>query len=249
MTVPFSCNWLTARGKAVFGLLRHTPLGPAWLAFRTPGKTFARIWQSLARSLDDIDVAMCRLAQELDPRSTQELIGEWETAVGLPDLCLPTAATLDERRAWVLWRLAKRRWTTAQDWMDLAALFGMEIAVTPGWYVQRPALFGDLTPPFAEFEFPLRFDLFPKLGRFRVYIDVVNVSYAGFEYGSLGANADVGFPIPFGAQDERFDLLKCIIDRVRPANVVVIWNEYPEVGPTACTRRTFDPAVFGTPFC
>lgn len=240
--------WFTP-GGAIANLVAHLPLGWAWDAFRVTGKRAYRLLFGISRGYDDATVALARMAAELDPRTTEQMIAEWEAAVSLPDPCLPTATLLAERREWVMWRLSKKRWNTADDWVALAALFGLEIAITPGWYVQRQALFGDATGPFAYFQFPLSFDIFPKLGRFRVYIDVLSVEYAGFEYGAPGVNQAVGFPIPFGESSQRITAFMCLIERVAPANVLVIWNEFPATDALVCTRRSFDPATFGAPFC
>lgn len=236
-------------GSALLTLQRHLPLGTAWDAYRLPGKRAYRLWDAISRAFDDATAGLCRLIQELNPYTTQWLLPEWERAVGLPDICLPPAETEAERRALVIFRLAKRRWTTAQDWKDLAALFGLEISITPGWHVQRKALFGDRTGGFDMFEFPLNFDLFPKLGRFRVYIDVAEIEFTGFEYGSAGTNEAVGFPIPFGGTDAALNRFACLIDRVRPANVIVIWNEFPETDNMVCHRLSFDPDLFESTFC
>lgn len=235
-------------GHGLANLQSHLPRGMWWDAYRIAGKRAYRLFAAFGRLFDGMSAAICHLVKELNPFTTEQMISEWERALGLPDACLPKATTLEERRAWVIWRLAKRRWTTAAEWKEMAALFGFDIAITPGWYVQRPALFGDSTGGFASFEFPLSFDIFPKLGRFRVYIDVYGVDFAGFEYGAPGTNASVGFPIPFGDTDERLDQLKCMLDRIRPANVVIIWNEFPATDAMACTRRVFDD-VFAAPFC
>lgn len=234
-----SCFWLRARQVSLDVLHAHLSLGIAWEGFRRIGKVGHGLLSALAESFEDAWESLCALAADLDPRTTEQMIDEWERAVSLPDPCLPVATTLQERRDWVMWRLEKRRWTTAQDWKDLAALFGLTIAITPGWYVQKIALFGD-------WRFPLAFDIFPKLGRFRVYIDITNIDFAGFEYGAPGTNANVGFPIPFGDNDDRITAFQCLIDRIRPANVIVIWNEFPISA--VCTHSTFT-STFSDDFC
>ena len=233
-----SCFQFESRGLAILTLLRHLPEGVAWIAWRVPGKIARKLMDVFADAYEDCTRALCALIGELDPRTTVQMITEWETAVSLPDPCLPTATTLAERRFWVLWRLNKRRFSTEADWHYLASLFNLTIAITPGWYVQRPQLF--------EYRFPMGFDIFPKLGRFRVYIDITNVAFAGFEYGLAGTNVDVGFPIPFGGDVGAFDQFRCLIERVKPANVVVIWNAFP-VG-DVCTHSTFS-APFSATFC
>ena len=211
------CYQYEPRGSALTTLQRHLPTGLAWDAYRTVGKNLYQLWSAFATAYDDMSAALCRMIRELDPSTTVDMIGEWERAVGLPDPCLPQVTTLGERRFWVLWRLGRRRWTTAAEWIELAGLFGLDIRITPGWYVQRPALY--------DWSYPKRYDIFPKLGRFRVYIDVLNVPFAGYDYGR--DNRGPGYPIPYGSIDDRLASFICIIDRVRPANVVVIYNGNP----------------------
>lgn len=207
------CHYLEPKGKSREALIRHFPLGIAWDAFRTPGKTAFKWLSALSEGYERAWEALCRLARELNPYTTKQMIGEWEESVSLPDKCLPKATTLQERRDWVVWRLTKRRWTTVAEWKELAALFGLEILVVPGWLVQKPALY--------PFEYPKRYDLFPKLGRFRVYINIKGVDFGGYDYGIRGD----GYPIPYGIADPAdVSAFQCIIERVKPAHVVIIWN-------------------------
>lgn len=218
MTTPTpNCGWLQPLGRSLDVLLRHFPLGSAWLAFRLPGKRANRMVSAFALAFEDAWSALCNLATELNPYSTTQLLPEWERAVSLPDPCLPSATTIEQRRAQVVFRLTKKRWVTAQDWKDLALLFGLTIRITPGWLVQKPCLYG--------FQYPKRYDLYPRLGRFRVYIDVMGVDFGGYDYGDRGNGA--GYPVPYGLGDAGLTAFQCLIDRVKPANVVVIWNSNP----------------------
>jgi len=198
-------------GQALRVLLRHLPTGPAWDAYRITGKTANLLWSGISQAFTDASVALCALALELNPYTTNELISDWERAVSLPDPCLPRVDTIEQRRAWVVWRLKKKRWTTARDWHDLASLFGLTISIVPGWYVQQPALFDACLDSYF-------FD-FPKRGRFRVYIDITSgCGEAGFDYTN-----DYAFPTTSSA----CQTFMCLINRVKPANVVVVWNADP----------------------
>lgn len=233
-------GWIGAeRGKSLDALSGHLPTGIAWIAWRIPGKVAYRLCSALMRAYDDAWAYLYKLALELDPRTTEDLIEEWERAVGLPDACLPKTATLEGRRANVMFRLAKRRWTTAQDWIDLAALYGLRIEVTPGWLVQKPALYAA--------EYPKRYDIFPKLGRFRVYIDVFGLDIRGYAYGSATGGPGYGIAgVPYGMRIDGLDAFRCIIERVKPANVVVIWNANPLRN--GCYAATFSEE-FSDTFC
>lgn len=229
--------WLEPKDKSADALRRHLPTGPAWDAWSRPGKTAYKLLAALAKGFEDAWTTLYGLATELDPRTTTQYLTEWETAVGLPDPCLPATTSLADRRAQVMFRLDKRRWTTVQDWKDLATLFGYEVVITPGWEVQKPALF--------VYDFPMRFDIFPRLGRFRVYIDIIGVTFRGFEYGAGTSGADVGFPIPFET-DTKVNAFQCLIDRIKPAHVVVVWNDNPLRN--YCYAETFETS-FADTFC
>lgn len=210
-----SCFQFDTSGLALQTLLRHLPQGVAWIAWRMPGKVAYRLMQALAEAYDDMTEALCAMIAELDPRTTEHMITEWETAVSLPDPCLPKATTIEERRFWVQWRLDKRRYVTVADWEYLASLFGLTIVVTPGWLMQKPCLF--------DAPLDMRFDLYPKLGRFRVYINIVGARFKGFEYGDP-AGVSEGFEYPFEGQPSQWDDFKCMIERIKPANVAIVWN-------------------------
>lgn len=232
-----TCHYLEPRGLSLRVLLAHLPTGMAWDAFRITGKVANRLYSAFAEAYEDAWEALCRLATELDPRTTEQMIDEWERAVSLPDPCLPKYQTLEDRRAWVMWRLSKRRWSTASDWIELAALFGIKIAVTPGWYVQKPALY--------PAEYPKRYDLFPKLGRFRVYINIIDGTCGGYPYG--GAGGATGYPITYGCDNADYDAFKCLIMRVKPANVIIIWDAPLETY-GLCVSDSFETS-FAQEFC
>lgn len=193
-----ACGWLQPLGRSLDVLLRHLPLGSAWLAYRLPGKRAYRMMTALADTFEDAWSFLCGLAAELNPYTTYQMLPDWETAVGLPDPCLPAATTIDQRRAQVVFRLTKKRWVTVNDWADLAALFGLTIAVTPGYLYSGSSGF-------------------PSHGRFRVYINVLSGCGTpdGFDY---------NFDYPWDVIPPMCFNFVCIIERIAPANVVVFWN-------------------------
>jgi hypothetical protein len=215
--------WLTrANGLSLIAVLAHFPVGVAWIAWRMPGKIAHNLIRGFSRAYDAAWDALHDLSRELDYRTTSQMLVEWETALGLPDACLPAAGTIEERRQWIRFRLDKRRWNTIADWYELADLFGLRVRITPGFVVQRPALF--------QVIFPKPFYAFPKLGRFRVYIDLLDQKFGGFPYDGQSVEYDK-FPIPFGGSSEYASQFRCLIERVAPANVLIIWNAFPAVPP------------------
>lgn len=215
-------RWTDEQDVSHDAVLAHHPTGHAWVGLITAGKVMYGLVKAISEMFEDAWTFLCDLADELDYRTTTQMLVEWEEAVSIPDPCLPVGARVEERRQWIAFRLDKKRWNTLQDWYDLAALFGVSVRITPGWLVQRPALF--------DAYFPKPFHQFPKLGRFRVYIDILDQEFGGFPYDGTSL-PDHQFPIPFGARTEYVGAFRCMIERVAPANVLIIWNEFPTTPP------------------
>lgn len=223
-------TWLTAKPVSREVLQGHLLLGKAWAGFRIPGKIAYRFMTALGRAHQDAWQYLAALHERIDYRTSTELLSEWETSVGLPDKCLPRGSTDAARREWISFRLNKTRWNTLADWEALAALFGVTVKITPGWLVQRPALFTEYYPrPYYEF---------PKLGRFRIYIDILDQPFGGYPYDSSGVEDDK-YPIPYGDSSRDATGFRCFIERVAPSNVLVIWNAFPGIPPNG-TGATFD---------
>ncbi len=77
-------------------LLQLLPEGPIWP--RDPDTAIAQVLTALAESLVRVDKRAKDVLEERDPRTTRELLADWERNFGLPDECLDVAATADERR-------------------------------------------------------------------------------------------------------------------------------------------------------
>ena len=91
--------------------------------------------------------------------------------------------------------------TTAQDFIDLAAEFGITVTIIPG------AVAG--TFPMV---FPLMFFTSGKEARFTMVV----------EFPSDLETFPLTFPIPFG--DGIIGVIKCLFNRIRPANVQIIYT-------------------------
>lgn len=215
-------TWLSPTGLAHTTVMAHFPFGHAWVALVTVGKIMYLLVKAISQAFEDAWAFLGLTSRELDYRTTTQMLVEWETAVGLPDNCLPVGQTVEERRQWIAFRLNKRRWSRLADWYELAALFGLQVRITPGFEVQKPSLFKQV--------FPIPVRLLPKLGRFRVYIDVLGQEYGGFPYDGTSIT-EHKFPIPLGGYTGDFGGFQCMIERVKPANVLIVWNEFPAIPP------------------
>lgn len=80
------------------------PQGKAWA--RAAGARLHQLLAAFAEEFSRIDARVTDLRNEADPRSTLEMLVDWETFTGLPDTCSSgIATTIEERRAAVSSRL------------------------------------------------------------------------------------------------------------------------------------------------
>ena len=79
--------------KMVLSLL---PSGIAWP--KDPGFVTHSVAQVLAEELARNDSRIRALLEEADPRTTLEMIEDWERVLGLPNECTPEGQTLQARR-------------------------------------------------------------------------------------------------------------------------------------------------------
>lgn len=99
------------------------PPGAAWP--REPDAVLTRVLAAEATGLTRAHNRALDLLDEADPRTTVELLAEWERLCGLPDACTAGAAlTLAERRAAVVGRLTARGGQSRRYFVGLAAATG-----------------------------------------------------------------------------------------------------------------------------
>lgn len=107
--------------------LQLLPPGRAW-----QGATIRKILRALADEWERIDGRGADALLEFDPRTTTEMIDEWEAAVGLPDPCVSDwgALSLAQRRAAVVARLTANDSASRSFFINLAATLGYTVTIT-----------------------------------------------------------------------------------------------------------------------
>lgn len=108
-------------------LLQLLPRGPLWQI--NPSGDFAGLLRAIGESLARSHGAIERLLLEADPRTTGDLLAEWEAACGLPDGCIPGGGTTEQRRAAVVARLIATGGANAAYFIALAATYGYTLTV------------------------------------------------------------------------------------------------------------------------
>ena len=128
------------------------------------------------------------------PDETTQFLEEWEKALGIPDDCLDTEGTVEERRRNVLVKLAEMNVQTSQDFKDIATLFGVAVDVYGG---ADPAVSPAITPDRAA----------------RNTIVIVFIPASVFSY---------TFTFTFGTDE--IAILQCLFEKIKPASCQVIFQ-------------------------
>lgn len=72
------------------------PPGPAWEVERAPA--VHRVLAGLAPEFARVEARAADMVNEADPLTVRELLPDWERVMGLPDLCLGSTPSIEERR-------------------------------------------------------------------------------------------------------------------------------------------------------
>jgi len=108
------------------------PQGTAWprdVRPPEPEPTLTSFLRAPADELARVEARAWDLLGEADPRTTSELLPDWERVAGLPDACSQGAETEDERRAALVLRLTDKLGQSPAFFVALAECLGLEVMV------------------------------------------------------------------------------------------------------------------------
>lgn len=180
----------------------HMPGGRVFVAKDLTGTVIRKFLLALADELMRVDSSIAEYRKDNVPDTTEFFIDEWEKALGIPDDCFDGTGTNEERRLAITTKLAGFGARTNQDYVDLAANFGITVTVESG------AVHG--TFPFV---FPIKFYSSAIVARFTLVVRPSSVILPTFPY---------IFPIVFSDQD--LEQIECLFNKVKPANVEVVFE-------------------------
>jgi uncharacterized protein YmfQ (DUF2313 family) len=184
-------------------LADYLPNGYLFGAKKQVSTNLRNLLIGLTGLLQDAEENINLVSDEYDIRNTTLFIEEWEGFVGIPDNCFVVADTVEERRQNVLTKLAGLGVQTEADFVALAALFGLTVTITPGAVVGAFPMV-----------FPLIFFPTGKAARFTMIVNFTVDDASRFP---------LTFPFTFG--DAKIATLECLFNKLRPANVDVIFNQ------------------------
>ena len=185
-------------------LAEHLPQGKAWEAKGVDGTNLRALVSGCAKPFNTTQKNIEVLCNEFNINTTTLLIDEWEESVGLPDDCLGPTSNLQLRRDAVIQRLRRTPFVTLQEMQDYVdELFpGAGIILFTG-------------VEYYTFEYDFEMIFLGEIDEKFVIVAELPVQDPKFEY---------EFEYQFtGAADQT--KLRCILERVLPANVLLIIEE------------------------
>lgn len=108
-------------------LKKLLPKGRAWTA--EEGSWLDKLLEALAVELTRIEDRARNLIEEADPRTTTELLEDWEEFVRIPDECQDKASTVPARRTDVVRKLTNRGGSSLGYFKQLATSAGYTVIV------------------------------------------------------------------------------------------------------------------------
>lgn len=177
------------------------PQGPAWP--RDAEAELTRLLAAWADELARVDGRAADLVEEADPRTTAELLADWERVAGLPDACveaLGLGQTTAQRRAALVAKLTTIGGQSAAYYIALAASLGYAITVTEF----------DLHDVEDNVEHPLTGTPWQFAWQVNAAEDTIGV---------LAVTDTVEDPLAWWGNE----LLECVINRLKPAHTHVLF--------------------------
>lgn len=184
-------------------LLGLLPPGPAWPTEEdTELRRFLAGW---AEEFARLDARADDLIEEADPRTSIELLGEWESETGLPDGCVGPLDGPTARQNAVVGRLTALGGQSIAYFIALALTLGYVVTITESTV---HTCMSDCTVPIQD-------------GRWR-FLWTVN-SAATIAIHDFTCIDDCMTPLRTGGNA----LLECTFQRLKPAHTIVQFNYAP----------------------
>jgi len=184
-------------------LAAYLPGGILFASKSVANSNFRKLLRGMAGELFRANGLLKEYSEEIIPDETVKFIDEWESTLGIPDECFTGTGTIDNRRRDVLTKLAALGIQTKQDFIDVAAIFGITVDVISGGGV---GIF--------PVQFPFILFNSSKEARFTIIITFTVPEASKFPY---------TFPLPFS--NNEIAVLECLFNKLKPANCKVIFEQ------------------------
>lgn len=186
---------------------QYLPSDKVFAAKNFDGSNLRKLFKGLSGELVRVDQIFqsvwdgTNLLETNDP----DYMAAWESAVGIPNsyFTQTTSLTMDQRRNQVLIQLRSLGVLTAQDFIDLAALLGITITISPGTEISGFPLV-----------FPFVFFASTTAARFTMVVNAP-VSLSPYSF-------PMTFPLTFSSDES--NILETLFNILKPANTQIIFN-------------------------
>lgn len=193
-------------------LAQLLPLGRAWP--REPDTTLGGLLAGLAEEFARIDGRAADLIEEADPRTTVELLTDWERVAGLPDTCSGVPDTIRERQVAIANKIAELGGQSIPYFTAIAERLGYDVEIEE----------------LSSFDVDDRVDQdvngddWRHVWRVNIYLDSEQFrsTFSELTCDSTVEERLVGF----GALN-----LECLIERAKPAHTIVLFAYIVEPAP------------------
>lgn len=179
------------------------PRGPAW-----SDQVIAHFIQAWADELARIDARVDVLIEQVDPRTADEMLTDWERVLGLPDECTADIGLSIAERQRLAWaKYTEQGGQSRAYFIDLAARYG-EPGVTISEFRQMTCNddCNDALYSVAD-EFTWR----------------VNVPHVAADFRLMNCNDDCNDPLQMFTPN----LIECPVNERKPAHTTVIFSYLP----------------------
>lgn len=195
-------------------LTKLLPKGRLWKPTEQP--TFSAYLGSISEELCRVDDRVKQMLLEVDPRTTDEAVDQWEGVLGLPDECSPDDQDLADRRTQITQKLTNIGGLSKTFYEFLGNQLGYDIDVNN--YVNFVAGRGKAGDPITNY-FNRHFVAGSKAGDFlteigwRFYYNV-DIPVAAAEHFVAGSVA--GTPLRLFSNE----LIQCTMTKLKPAHAM-----------------------------
>lgn len=197
------------------------PQGQAWPTWDATSNLMS--WVSGTSQIwGDVDGrAADLLERESDPRSTLDLLPDWERAFGLPDPCVAEPLTISGRQTSLVARITMAGDQSRQFFLNLADFYEMKISVIEhAPYMGGISCGGDTT--FLTESGGSRWEAGAETIRYYWTIGVAKPRLTWFRGGAGQGGIDHHLEIGLTTD------MQCLFERLKPAHVELVWQLHLE---------------------
>lgn len=187
--------------KHLNAMANYLPKGRLFNAAFIEGSNLRNVLCGFAYTLEEAQNFILELEAEYNPATTTRFLDEFETLLGLPDLCLGRATTDEERRRDILLKLASNGVQTIADFERLGEIFGIDMKISTG---------ADHSGFCANF--PVLFFGNESDARYTIVVRLPPEQSDGF---------CLEFCYPYSSVTQ--NALKCMIEQSKPANTQIVY--------------------------